>query len=188
MNFNVTKPVVFLVAVLGASLTHIYAQEAASSNENKLSIAFALAHYGYDPAFGFEITTRTMIGNHFALRLRGSIQMMEAYKAADDKWISYQSFGLGMVYQANIIERARFYAELGGFALVPDNRFTSKKFLQGIYGLAGLEIYFLKKNTYNLSFFLAGGPAFINARAEKLAGKPRYGNGLIYMNGLRLYF
>ena len=180
---------VALLCALGiAPMTGGYAQEHSGLNENKLSAGFALAHYGYDPAFAFEGTFRPIIRNHFALRFRGNIQMMEAYKAAGDRWIAYQSFALAMVYQVDVSEIASFYAELGGFALLPDRRFTSRKFLRGVYQLNGLEIYFSKKQTHHIGFFLALGPSFINARAEKVEGQPRYGNGLIYMNGVRLYF
>ncbi|HEX8040549.1 MAG TPA: hypothetical protein VF490_15425 [Chryseosolibacter sp.] len=187
-DLRVLIPIVFLLALAITPTTGGYAQGASATNEYRLSAAFALAHYGYDPALGFEITFRPIIRNQFAFRLRGNIQMMEAYKAADDQWVAYQSFGIGMVYRVDVSETARFYAELGGFALLPDRRFTSKKFLQGIYQLNGLEIYFSKKQTRNLAFFIALGPSLINARAEKVEGQPRYGNGLIYMNGVRLYF
>lgn len=179
---------VFLLVLVITPTTGGHAQGDSGTNENRLSAAFTLAHYGYDPAFGFEVTSRPFLRNHFAFRLRGNIQMMEAWKAADDHWIAYQSFGLATVYQVDVSEVAKFYAELGGFALLPDRRFTSKKFLKGIYELNGLEICLRRKQTHNLAFFVALGASFINARAEKVEGRPRYGNGLIYMNGVRLYF
>ncbi|MEX2232273.1 MAG: hypothetical protein WD824_08940 [Cyclobacteriaceae bacterium] len=112
---------------------------------------------------------------------------MEAYKATYRHWATYRSFGAAIVYSASITDRV-FYAEFGLLAIVPDIRFSKEKYLPGFYQLNGLEILLRNKENYGLCLYLGVGPSFINAFADKLEGNPRYGRGLLYINGIRFYF
>lgn len=159
-----------------------------SPSINRLSAGISAGHYRYDPGIAIEFTTRSIFRNHLSLRVRGSVQWLEAYKAAHDKWVTYHTFSAGLVYLGQLFDRTRFYAELGMVGIAPDARFSDRLFIEGIYQFNGLEITLLDKKDYTLCLYFGLGPAFINAHAEKIEGNPGYGNGLHYLNGLRIYF
>jgi hypothetical protein len=154
----------------------------------KMSIGLSAGHYRYDPGVAVEFTTKAFLQNQLSIRVRGSVQWMEAYKAVYDRWASYRSFSAGLVYNGVISERARFFAEVGMLGIAPDNRFSDKRFIEGIYEFNGVEIIFVNREDYLLSFYFGLGPTFINSTAEKIEGNPRYGSGIHYINGIRIYF
>ena len=78
--------------------------------------------------------------------------------------------------------------ELGILGLIPDARFSEKGFVNGFYEFNGLEITLLAKDDYALCVYLGVGPSFVKASAEKIEGNPSYGNGLHFINGIRVYF
>ena len=77
---------------------------------------------------------------------------------------------------------------MGMLAIVPDVSFSDESFIEGFYEFNGLEITMAERPNYLITFFFGAGPAFIDATAEKIEGNPRYGNGIHYINGLRVYF
>lgn len=154
----------------------------------KMSVGVSAGHYRYDPGLALEVTTKAFLQNQLSIRVRGSVQWMEEYKATYNHWVTYRSVSAGLVYNGTISEKARFFAEVGMLAIIPDNRFSEKRFIEGFYEFNGVEIVFLNKENYLLSFYFGLGPAFINATAEKIEGNPRYGNAVHYINGMRIYF
>lgn len=177
-----------LVFFIGMGRT--YAQDAPTAyiHINKFSGAVSGGHYGYDPAIGVELTTPSFYRNHLRFRVRANLQWLEAYKATYQHWARYYSYSAALVYHSQILDRARFYVELGTFAIVPEATFSEKRFLQGFYEFNGLEIFLISTSHYNLAFYLGIGPMFIEAYADKLERRPRYGNGIQYSNGVRIYF
>jgi hypothetical protein len=157
-------------------------------NARRLSAGVSAGHYRYDPGIAIEFTTRGIFQNHLSLRVRGSVQWLEAYQAVQSEWISYHTFSTGLVYSGKLFDRTRFYAEFGALGIVPDARFSTERFVEGIYEFNGLEITLFTRKDYALCLHVGVGPAFIKASAEKIEGSPSYGNGLHFINGFRLYF
>ena len=155
---------------------------------NRFAAGISTGHYGYDPAVGIDVTTSSFFRDHFSVRIHGTWHGLEAYKSSYHRWASYQSYSLGMVYHTNIIDHARFFIELGMFAIIPDSRFSEENYLQGVYQFNGIEVFFINTDQYCVGFHLGIGPTLIDAHADKLERSPRYGNGIFYLSGLRFYF
>lgn len=171
-----------------------FTQSAAAQSEEKTTMspgkpAFGISggHYRHDPGIAIEFTTRAVFQNHLSLRLRSTKQWLEDYKAIHDQWVSYHTFSVGLVYNGQLFERTRFYAELGMLGIVPNNKFSDGRFVDGLYELNGVEINLFEKKEYAVCLFIGIGPAFIKAHADKIEGAPRYGNGVHFINGLRVY-
>lgn len=179
-----------LLAACVLQTEHALAQEETEAvpNPSRLSAGISAGHYRYDPGIAIEFTTRAIFQNHLSVRIRGSVQWLEAYQAIHYEWISYQTFSTGLVYNGRLFDRTRFFAEFGILGIVPDARFSDKTFVEGFYEINGLEITLLTRKDYTLCLYLGVGPAFIKASAEKIERNPRYGNGLHFINGFRVYF
>ena len=181
--------ILFIVAC-GAHTGHALAQEQPEPafDPNKLSAGISAGHYRYDPGIGVECTTPAILQNHLNLRIRASVQWLEAYQAVHYSWMSYQTFSTGLVYNSKLFERTRFYAEFGILGILPNSRFSDKPVAGGFYEFNGLEMILLPRKDYTLCLYLGAGPAFIKVFADKIEGNPRYGNGLHFINGFRVYF
>lgn len=188
MDFRI--PIGPLISILFLAGDIIQAQTPNNDHlqANNFAVGISTGHYGYDPAAGINITSPSFLRNHFSLRLQAGLHGSEAYKSSYRHWASYQSYSLGIEYHTNIIDKARFYMEFGMLAILPDSRFSEKRYLQGVYQFNGLEVFFLNTGRYAVGFYLGVGPTFIKAYAEKLERSPRYGNGIFYVSGLRFYF
>lgn len=154
---------------------------------SKPSIGISAGHYRYDPGVAVEYTTRGVFQNHLSLRIKGGVQWLEDYKAIHHHWALYHTFSAGLVYNGALFDRARFFAELGVIGIAPNSRFSNNGFVQGLYEFNGLEINLIRKEGYTMCLFVGAGPAFIKAFAEKIEGRPRYGHGLHFINGVRMY-
>jgi hypothetical protein len=168
--------------------TYSQSQPAPTVEGNRLSAGISVGHYRYDPGVTVEFATRAILRQRLSLRVKGGVHWLEAYKAANYHWATYRTFAVGLVYNAELFERTRFYTELGMFAIIPDVKFSDRPFIEGIYQFNGLEIVLMSKDNVALCLYLGLGPAFINAHAEKIEGNPGYGNGVHFANGLRVYF
>ena len=189
MKTSIRIPAIFLVAcVLQMEVAHAQVESQTVPNASRLSAGISAGHFRYDPGIAVELTTRAIFQNHLSLRVRGSVQWLEAYQAIHHQWVSYQTFSTGLVYNGKLFDRTRFYTEFGVLGIVPDARFSDKTFVDGFYQFNGLEITLLNRNDYTLCLFLGVGPAFIKASAEKIEGNPSYGNGLHFINGVRIDF
>ena len=155
---------------------------------NNFSVGISAGHYRYDPGVAMEFTTRAIFQHHLSLRIRGTKQWFEEYKARHSEWIAYHSLSAGLVYSGKIFDRTRLYTEMGAMALFPDPVFSEARMEEGFYGLAGLDIAVVSGRNHTLCLFISAGPSFMKAYAEKMEGRPRYGHGLHFVNGLRVYF
>lgn len=158
------------------------------AHAQEYAVGISGGHWSWDPFVALELSSHSFAQDHLRFRLRGSLHGLEAYKASRRHWATYQVYAAGAVYQARISERGRFYIEAGAFGLIPNRTFSGKKLLIGYYGLTGVEVFVINRPGHNVTFYLAAGPSFIKAYAERLEGSPRYGNGLQYVGGLRYYF
>lgn len=158
-----------------------------TADPGKPSIGISFGHYQYDPGVAIEFTTRAVFQNHLSLRVKGSTQWLEDYKAIHNEWVSYHTLSAGLVYNGRLFDRTRLFAELGVIGIAPNARFSDSGFIEGLYQFNGVELSLLRKEDYTICLFLGAGPAFIKAFAEKIEGRPRYGHGLHFVNGLRVY-
>lgn len=185
-----TRSIPALLIVASALLAQsalAQADQKTVEHPNKPSFGISGGHYRHDPGIAVEFTSRGIFQNHLSLRLRSSTQWLEDYKAIHDQWVSYHTFSAGLVYNGQLFDRTRFYAELGMIGIWPNSRFSESGFVEGLYQLNGIEINLLQKEDCTLSFFLGVGPSFIKAFAEKIEDRPRYGHGLHFVNGIRVY-
>ena len=184
------KILAILLVACVAQTNHAFAQDdkEAIPNPSRLSGGISAGHYKYDPGIAIEFTTRAIFQNHLSMRIRGSVQWLEAYQAIHYQWLSYQTFSSGLVYTGRLFDQTRFYSEFGILVIIPNARFSDQRLVEGFYQINGLEITLLTKEHYTLCLYIGVGPAFIKASAEKIEGSPSYGNGLHFINGLRFYF
>ena len=155
---------------------------------SQFSAGLSMGHYRYDPGVAFELTTPAFLKDNLSLRFKTSVQWLEEYKSAYHHWASYNTYSLGLVYYAQIVDRSRFYSEVGMLSIIPNIKFSDEASLEGFYILNGLEILLLTKPDFSLWLSLGIGPSFIEAYADKIEGRPRYGSGLSYITGVRAYF
>src|SRR5688572_23021306 len=138
-----TSIVIFPFLVLACTLQshHLYAQSEPKTapNATRLSTGISVGHYRYDPGIAIEFTTRAIFQNHLSLRIRGSVQWLEAYQAIHYQRMPYQTFSTGLVYNGKLFERTRFYAEFGMLGIIPDARFSDKTLVEGFYEFNGVE-------------------------------------------------
>ena len=188
MKTSITLPALLVAAfVLFTSGVMAQDDQGPVAVPSRPSVGISGGHYRYDPGVGIEFTTRGIFQNHLSLRLKGSTQWLEDYKAIHHQWVSYHTFSAGLVYNGQLFDRTRFYAELGMIGIVPNSKFSDSGLVEGLYELNGLEINLLQKKTHTICLFLGVGPSFIKAFAEKIEGRPRYGHGLYFVNGFRVY-
>jgi hypothetical protein len=187
---NSFTTICFLLAVAQV----FYAPSAYPQNANaqhafpdRWSVGISAANYGYDPGLGLEITTPPIWSQKLSLRLRGNYAWVEAYKVSTGHWASYTSFAAGMVYHSQLYERARIQVEIGLFNIVPDHEISIDKNMQGIYELTGLEFFIVNKEEHHLAYHFGAGLSHAFAYAEKIEGRPRLGNGFVFINGFRFY-
>lgn len=164
------------------------AQTESGGSRLRFSMGISTGHYRYDPGIAAEVTSPPVFQGSLSLRIRASVQWLEAYKSIHDEWLTYHTYSAALVYNHNLSERARFFAELGVMGIAPDIKFSSERFVEGFYQLNGLEIALINKEDFRMSLWFGVGPAFIDSHADRIEGRPSYGNGLHYLQGLRFYF
>lgn len=152
------------------------------------SVAMVASEYGYDAGLGVEVGSPGMLNNRVCFRAKGNITWFEQYKATYDHWATYKSLTISIVYNTLVIERSRFYFELGTYYTFPGENFSQKKSIQGITGSTGVELFVVAKPNFHMCYYFSGGYAHSRAYADKLENKPRYGNGFVFNNGFRFYF
>jgi hypothetical protein len=143
---------------------------------------------GFDPTLGIEIGTPTFSKERFCVRIKANISWLERFKADFDNWVSYHSFGISFIYNTQVVDRSRFYIDMGANLIVPNAKFATNKNIEAISGLAGVELFIFTKPDLNVSYYFGGGFSYAQAYADKMENKPRYSNGVVFNNGLRFYF
>lgn len=182
-----TPAVLFFTCLLFAQHAFPQTDATPAPETSKPAIGISGGHYRYDPGVALEFTTRAIFQHHLSMRVKAGMLWLEDYKAIHDQWAPYYSFSAGVVYNGQVFDRARFFAELGVIGITPNPKFSDSGFVEGLYQFNGLEITLLQRKRSTTCLFFGVGPAFINAFAEKIEGRPRYGRGLHYINGLRVY-
>lgn len=186
---NLLKSIILLVLLVFSLSKTSYGQTSSPySHANKISLGLYAGQLAYDPVVGLEVTSPAFLKNRLSFRMRGGMAWLEQYKSQLNKWTEYTSLTTALVYKTHVIDRGRIYAEIGSSAIIPNEKFSDKKYLHGSYGLIGAELFFLNKRDFDICYYFGGGMSLIKAYAEKLEENQRYGNGFIFTNGFRIYF
>ncbi len=157
------------------------------SRRGTISFGITAGHYYFDPAIGLEITSPGIL-NNFRFRVRANHNWSERYQAASGHWATFNSYWCALTYNTDPIDRTRIFLESGAYLIQPDKVFSSARIHTGCFAAVGVELFVAPNTTERLSYFFSGGFAAINARADKLEGRPRYGQGVIFTNGFRYFF
>lgn len=156
--------------------------------EDAFSVGVLAGEHGYDSGIGIEVGTPLILNTGFCFRIKGNISWLEDYKAAYDHWAKYRSVTGVLVYNTSILEGDRAYFELGTYLIIPNQKFSTSKSIQGFTASAGVELFLLAGSKLQTSYYFSGGIGYIKAYADKIESQPRYANGLIFSNGFRFYF
>lgn len=155
---------------------------------NSFSVGVLCGTYGSDSGVGLELGTPSLFKNRLSIRVRGTKNWLEAYKATYDEWAKYETLTACLVYNALVAKRARGYIEFGPLYVFPDKAFSDERPKPGVTSSIGAELFVFSDRHLNVCYYVSGGYSYIRAYAEELENKPRYGNGLVFNSGFRFYF
>ncbi len=155
---------------------------------SRISVGASLGIQGLNPTLGIDITSPAFLKKSLSVRIHGSTNWHEWYKAQTDDWVTYPELGAALVFNTRPSQRARVFVEAGPFFLFPSRKFSDKNFETGFKGMVGAEMFARHGPHLTISYFFGGGLAFCYADAEKLDNRPAYGDGFIFRTGLRCYF
>lgn len=158
-----------------------------TSRKGAVSIGITAGHYDYDPAIGLEITSPAIL-NNFRFRVRANHNWSERYQAASGHWATFNSYWCALIYNTDPVDKTRIFFESGAYLIQPSKVFSSTKMHTGCFAAVGVELFVAPNTRQRFSYFFSGGFAGINAHADKLEGRPRYGQGMIFTNGFRYFF
>jgi hypothetical protein len=69
-----------------------------------------------------------------------------------------------------------------------NEKISSSKIVNGVVGETGIELFLADMPGAVVTYHFAIGAGFTSASADKIENSPRYGNGLIFSNGIRFYW
>jgi hypothetical protein len=151
-------------------------------------IGLVAGDFSGDSGVGLEASFRPLFKGPVCIKLRGSINWMEQYKATYGHWAAYSTVSASAVMYRTLQQRARAYMEVGPVLIIPSNKISYKSFVAGASGLIGLELFLGHTESVNLCYFVGGGIVYSRAHADRVEGNPTYGSGIVFSNGIRLYF
>ena len=144
-----------------------------------------IGQYQKDFGVGFNITSPYFANDKVAFRTRVNLMYNENIQNAITTWTPYSNVSFGLIgVRGMVSDNIRLYGEGGVIGLLPSNKFSSKQFVLGGYGLFGFE-FFMKQNS---NYFIEIGGVGTNAKEDKIAFQPIYSNGLMLSTGFRFYF
>lgn len=174
---------------IGISITMLFlalqiqAQEGLNKN---FGIGGQVGQHQKDFGIGLNLTSPYFANQKMAVRLKGNLVWNEHLNSNSEMtWSSYSNISLGLVQSVGEINNfVRVYGEAGAIYLFPSSEFSTKSIQFGGYGLFGFEFFFNK----HMNYFLEAGGIGTGAKADKIAGKPIYSNGLLFNVGIRTQF
>ena len=175
------KTIAFTFFLLLGITSNLQAQEE-SFNKN-LGIGLQLTQIQKDFGVGLNLTSPFFANDKIAIRVKGNLMWNEHLDNNNETtWTPYSNVSLSLVsVAAELGSFVRLYSEGGVLLLLPSDTFSSESTALGGYGLFGFEFLIYHHANY---FFEIGG-AGTGAKADKIAGKPIYSNGLIINVGFR---
>lgn len=153
----------------------------------KLALGFDLNEFHSDFGMGLSITSPWFAKGYMAVRAHGNAAIHEGLPQNETEFNSmpYQSARLGMVISVGKPGNyTRFYSEAGMIALFPSKEFSDDAGFGG-YGLFGFEFFTRDKSP--VTYFIQAGGVGSSGNADKLQGKPGWGNGFLTEVGIRWY-
>jgi len=155
---------------------------------NQYSIAAGVGEFGEDWGVGVELTTRTIWANSLSLRARGNIYWLECYKVRLGQWATYRKAELSLVYHFPLLEnKGRVYLRASPFALFTEKSYSNKTHVGGFAGAVGVELFGRRNACFPIAYYFSLGASRCKAMAEKLEGSPRFGEGINFNTGFRIY-
>lgn len=154
-----------------------------------LSTGFLIGDVDGDLSLGVQATSPYILANRLAFRLSGNLLFFSGIPEGETTFseMPYFTGRFGVVGVAGTLFKAiRIYAEGGVVVLVPNSDFSDTTELGG-YGAFGFELFMSSQKATPVSYFLELGTQGMSARAEKIAGEPNYGYGMLINAGFRLH-
>ncbi len=156
-----------------------------------MSVGLSIQQYQKDFGIGLQLTSPYWgKKTNSAIRLAYNFQYLE-HLDENSKiiWTNYQNLKLGYVLATKPIQDFfRYYGEIGGIFIFPNEIFSGESVVPGIYGIFGFEFLFPNENKLSKSIFIELGALGTGAKAEKVETEPIYSNGFLISTGLRLFF
>jgi len=176
------KTTIITMALIICIIT-INAQEQTISINKGLGFCFQLNQFQKDFGLGLNLTSPFFGHDKIAVRLRGNLMFNENVQIINTTWTPYSNLSLGLIGVGGMIgDYIRLYGEGGVLGLLPSDKFSTKKFVFGGYGLFGFE-FFMNNNA---NYFIELGSVGTGAQADKIATKPIYSNGFLISVGFRM--
>ena len=150
---------------------------------NGVGFGVQLGQYQRDFGAGLNVTSPYFANERVGLRLRGNVLFHEHPKGDETIWSGYSNAALGVIGVVGYVGNIRLYSEGGVIGLFPSDTFSSESSHFGGYGLFGFEFFFNSGGNY----FIEIGGVGTGAKADKLAGKPIFSNGLLIGTGFRFH-
>jgi hypothetical protein len=175
--------VIFFMVISNCSRAQTY-----SLPRSNFSAGLIACEFGYDMGIGVEVGTPCLRQTALCFRIKGTTSWLEHYKSRFDRWATYKSLNVSMIYNFYTMERSRAYADIGTYVIFPDAKFSQQRSVQGVTASTGLELFVITNPKFHVCYYFSGGIAHARAYADKLENKPRYGNGFVFTNGFRFYF
>lgn len=136
---------------------------------------------------GITVTSPWLIGSRLAVQATG-LQSWFTHGIDEDKgeetWVPFTTYRLGLMggsLTANGF--MRMYGAGGILVFLPNKKFSDEKTITGSYGMFGFEFI----SGRSLNYYIELGANGISANADKIPGKPNYGNGFSSTVGFRYY-
>lgn len=175
-----------IIAALTLQST-IATADPADARYNATSIGYLLNADNGDFAVGMAVTSPWVFGSSVAVQ---AAAMQSWYMhgvdadTGDEDWMPFTSYKLGLMGGSLTASgQIRMYGAGGILVVLPNRHVSEKRVHSGGYGAFGLE--FLSGRSLN--YYIELGANGVGTRADKLAGKPIYGNGFSSTVGLRYY-
>ena len=178
-------PLCGLILVL--AMAKAASAEGNQDSYNDTSVGFMLDGGNGDFSTGIGVTSPWFFGSSLALQAAAMQSWyMHGVDSAtgEEDWKPYTSYKLGLMGGGTTVSGfMRMYGAGGLLYILPNRAVSEKKSVTGSYGAFGFE--FLSGRSLN--YYIELGTKGIAANADKLPGKPLYGNGFSSTVGFRYY-
>jgi hypothetical protein len=158
---------------------------ATAATDGRFAVTTVLANHPDDFSVGVGVTSPWLA--HGALAIQA--QALRSWYAhgvdaanGEETWLPHATYKLGLLgggLTANGV--LRMYGSGGMLVIVPHADMSDEGTVTGGYGAFGFEMI----SGRNLNYYLELGANGIDARADKLPGKPMYANGFVSTVGFR---
>lgn len=174
-----TIPIIaFLSIFIILNTNHLVAQE-------RFRVGFQIAQLQNDFGLGVQLNL-PVFKRQITLQLAATNHWREIRREGTLEATSYQALRLGTMGGWMVAEKIKVYGAGGVMVVLPGNELASKSSFWGGYGVFGFE--FFAGQAQGSSLFLEMGGGGANGTADRVAGQPTMGAGLLLQSGLRVAF